>query len=323
MRAAAPQRCAVRPGDGAKFAVADAPPVPPGAVPAGCGVSVAPHRAGTAPGLRPPRTSGAAGVRLQRRSPPPPPPPPSRVLRRSPGRFAVNRGFRGGSAVPGAGGGRGAGGAAALPASPICMRMGADPGRCPASSIHPEECEETRSLQCDNGPSESGIKAQCERGRGSAALLPRPRLCARGAAGPAWAERRAARDAPPAPSAAHLPFAGALSGLCCPKGAGRSAGQRRLFTPAPGVPAPALADKGTGPAAAPLSPLSKGPLSAGPAPVPCERRDGSEAHCAGGSALPGPHNRCSPAIFALPQVILSPGAGSGRISHHFRRWRGR
>lgn len=113
---AAMRRCAVRPAERAKFAVADAPPVPPGGVPAGCGVSVAPHRAGTAPGLRPPRTSGAAGFRLQHRSPPPP--PLCRVLRCSPGRFAVNRGFWGGLA--GAGGrrrarGRRCGSAARVP----------------------------------------------------------------------------------------------------------------------------------------------------------------------------------------------------------------
>lgn len=230
--------------------------------------------------------------------------------------------------MPGAGGGRGAGGAAALPASPICMRMGADPGRCPASSIHPQECEETRSLQCDNGPSESGIKAQCERGRGSAALLPRPRLCALraerplGPGGCGTGLGTAAGGCSAAPCRTHLPFGGSL-GTPLPERCGRSAGQRRLLAPHRGSLPVGLADKGTGPAAAPLSPLSKGPLSAGPAPGPCRRRDSSEAHCAAGSALPGPHDRCSPAIFALPQVILSPSAGSGRIPHHFRRWKGK
>lgn len=85
--------------------------------------------------------------------------------------------------VPGEGGGGGrAGGGGRVPAGgagpvspvrqgcqrprpPICMRMGAYPGRCLASSIHPQEWGKTRRLQCNNSPSESGIKAQCERGR--------------------------------------------------------------------------------------------------------------------------------------------------------------
>lgn len=96
------------------------------------------------------------------------------------------------------------------------------------------------------------------------------------------------------------------------KRCGEKRGAAAALHPGVGVPAPGWrAHKGTGPAAAPLSPLSKGPFER----VPGERRDRSEAHCAGGSALPGPHNRCSPAICLLPQVILSPSAGPVRVSH--------